>query len=336
MDAFGPLSWCQVSLTSNSAHPHWNMGSYTIGMSSQWQARRSAGEISVISLELLVLVKEKGGVGVAAREVGVSQPQASRMIAALEKRLSLPLVRRTPLGSTLTEAGESIALRARQILAEYERLHIDADRLRGRMPEQLKLAASRTVGEQLVPEWTKAMSQMGWATSVSFKVDNSARIMDMVDTGEVPLGFVEVPQPPVGFVMEVLRRDRVVLIVPRSHPWSGKRLTVAELAGVRFVEREVGSGTRDILDVYLPQRALPIAEFDSNTAIVHAVAQGVGPAFLSELAIRDQVATGDISIVPIVGLVMERPLCAIWRSEDASLPGVEQVLSVVRSLELQT
>lgn len=289
------------------------------------------------TLRLLVLVEDLGGVGAAARACGIGQPQASRALSGLERRLGCRLLRRGPLGSTPTEEGRAVAELARGVLDAYEPLERLSAQLTVRPVTSLRLAASRTVGEQLVPLWIQAITQMDPIVQVSFHVDNSTRVMQLVRSGEVPLGFVEVPETPAGFTVEVLRRDRMMLIVPPGHPWAQRATTsgastppVPDLAAARFVEREPGSGTRAMLDALLPGRRPPVAVFDSNTAIVRAVAAGAGPALLSELAVREPVATGAVAVIDLDDRRLERPLCAIWQTGATPSRLVARILGVIR------
>ena len=86
-----------------------------------------------------------------------------------------------------------------------------------------------------------------------------------------------------------------------------------------------------MVDTVLPHRASPAAEFDSNTAIVRAVAAGLGPAVLSELTIGENARTGDVVVVPWAHDPPKRPLCAIWQSALTSSRLVRDILTVVRA-----
>jgi DNA-binding transcriptional LysR family regulator len=72
--------------------------------------------------ELAVFVRaaESGSFSRAARELGLSQPSASRIISELEARLGVTLLLRTTRRITLTDAGALFLDRAREILAEIE------------------------------------------------------------------------------------------------------------------------------------------------------------------------------------------------------------------------
>jgi DNA-binding transcriptional LysR family regulator len=56
----------------------------------------------VAPLELLVGIDDRGRLGAASRALGMARPNASRAIRQLERRLGMPLVERSPRGSTLT------------------------------------------------------------------------------------------------------------------------------------------------------------------------------------------------------------------------------------------
>ena len=72
------------------------------------------------SLQLFAHVARSGSFSVAGREMGVSQPTASRIIAALEKRVGAVLLVRTTRAVTLTEAGSDYLARIESILTDLE------------------------------------------------------------------------------------------------------------------------------------------------------------------------------------------------------------------------
>ena len=73
-----------------------------------------------LSLQLFIRVARTGGFSIAGREMGVSQPTASRIVAALEKKVGVALFTRTTRAVTLTEAGSDYLVRAEAILAALD------------------------------------------------------------------------------------------------------------------------------------------------------------------------------------------------------------------------
>src|SRR3954452_14759888 len=105
----------------------------------------------VESLRLLVLIRDRGSLTAAAAEMRVSQPSASKRLSALEQRLGLQLVNRTPQGSALTPAGTVVCGWAARVLAEVTVLLDGAEALRRNRAAELTIAASLTVAEHLLP-----------------------------------------------------------------------------------------------------------------------------------------------------------------------------------------
>lgn len=107
---------------------------------------------------------------------------------------------------------------------------------------------------------------------ISVDVLNSTRVMGAVLTDQADLGFIEAPGTRHGLADRVVATDQLILVVGRDHPWARRRRSVGdrELADTRLVHREVGSGTRETLEVALSHLA-PLApalgdQLDSGTA----------------------------------------------------------------------
>ena len=118
-------------------------------------------------------------------------------------------------------------------------------------------------------------------------------------------------------------RDQLVVVVAADHRWTHRRTALRShhLAETRLVSREIGSGTRAVFEAALSARGLamaePILELSSSVAIRNAVAAGVGPTVISELAVADDVASGRLVAVPVADLDLSRAFTAVWRSNPA-------------------
>ncbi|KAA0022170.1 LysR family transcriptional regulator [Antrihabitans cavernicola] len=269
------------------------------------------------ALELLVGVDDHGGLSAASRKTGMAQPNASRAIKQLEQHFGMPLLQRSPTGSTLTPQGTVIAHWARKVLADTDKLLDIVDGLRADRSVELTVVASMTVAEHLVPRWLGTFRGLHPEVRIHLQVTNSSQVFDRIADGSCDVGFVESPTVPRNLHSVVVGRDRLVLVVPADHPWARRRkpLTAAELAAAPLIVREPGSGTRTTLDLALQdyERSAPLIELASAAAIRTSVLGGVGPAVLSTLAVADQVQSGDFRVVEVDGLDLHRSLRAVWR-----------------------
>lgn len=74
----------------------------------------------LLALRLFVRVAHTGSFSAAARELDLSQPSVSRIVAALEKDVGEALVARTTRAFTLTDVGTQYLTRVEAILASLE------------------------------------------------------------------------------------------------------------------------------------------------------------------------------------------------------------------------
>src|SRR6186713_265899 len=145
------------------------------------------------ALDLLLSVAETGSVGRAAQAHGISQPSASARIARLERRLGVPLLVRSRRGSLLTPAGQAVAVWTQQVVEAAHTLADGVRTLRADQEARLRVAASLTIAEYMLPAWLLTVRRAHPGTEISVGVSNSAGVCDMVRAGQVDLGFVESP-----------------------------------------------------------------------------------------------------------------------------------------------
>lgn len=268
-------------------------------------------------LELIVGVDDHGSLSAAARIAGMAQPNASRAVKRLEAQVGTPLLQRKPTGSTLTPEGTVLAHWSRRVLDDARQLLDVAAGMREKRAAELTVSASMTVAEHLMPSWLGQFRRMDPEITIHLQVRNSTQVFADVSAGTCDVGFVESPTVPRGLHSVAVADDRLVVVVDPGHPWARRRrpLSIAELALTPLVVREPGSGTRTTLDVALQEydRAAPLLELGSAAAIRTSVLGGVGPAVLSTLAVSGQVQSGDLKVIEVEGLRLDRTLRAVWR-----------------------
>ncbi|MFC0041591.1 LysR family transcriptional regulator [Actinomadura rayongensis] len=267
------------------------------------------------ALELLLAVVRLGSVGRAAAELGVTQPAASARISALEHRLGLALLDRSPRGSRPTEAGTLLAGWAQQVVAAAAALDAGAAALRDRAGDRLRVIASRTVAEHLMPGWLVALDGVRPGTSVALRTGAPAAVAEAVRAGAADLGFVEGARTPAGLSGTVVAADRLLVVVAPGHRWARGGVDGGILAATPLILHAEGSGTREVLDRALAAHggtAPPLLEAESTAALKAAVLAGTGPGVVSERAVAAELAGGRLVAVPVADLDLHRPLRAVW------------------------
>lgn len=293
----------------------------------------SARVPDLTSLELLEAVAATGSLGRAGAARGISQPAASTHVRRMEQVVGFPLVRRGPRGSTLTPAGALLVEWGRDVLSAAAVLDAGIASLRAGRAARLRVAASLTVAEYLMPRWLVQLAAEHPESAVSLDAVNSTEVARQVRDGDADLGFVEGLSTPSGMHGKVVARDRLQVVVRPGHPWSRRRapLGAAELAGARLVQREPSSGTRAALEAALLDHqpfGAPLLELSSTSAVRAAVLAGAGPAVLSSLVVRDDLLSGRLVAVPVRDVDFSRALRAIWPSGQRPTGLARDLLSI--------
>ena len=109
--------------------------------------------------DLLLSVARLGSIGRAAAEHGISQPAASARVRLLEGQLGLALIERSPRGSRLTPVGALVAGWAQAAVDAAAALDGGLTALRRERDSRLRIAASMTVAEYLLPSWLTRLAE---------------------------------------------------------------------------------------------------------------------------------------------------------------------------------
>lgn len=286
------------------------------------------------ALALLVGIADHGSVSAGARAAGMAQPNATRALRTLERRLGYQLVTRRTSGSTLTAEGVLTVQWAREVLQSLEAFAAGARSLSEAGQSALDFGASMTVAEYLAPEWIGALHRRLPQVKPRMRIMNSQDVLRAIRSGELDFGFVETPHIPLGLESRQVYSDEMLVVTAPDHPWAlrGTPVTLHELQGTALIEREEGSGTRAFLDYMAhAQRPKPVAEINSNATICQFVTAGLGPAVLSQLAVETQLKLGNLAEIPFDGPALVREMRAVWAAGHALGANESTLLDIAAS-----
>lgn len=278
---------------------------------------------SIASLDLFSTVVRVGSLTAAAAVHGIAQPSASARIRDLERKVGATLLRRGPGGSVPTAEGALVAEWAQLVLLAADELQAGMASLDRRPSTPLRVAASYTIAEHMVPRWLSVWRRKSERV-VEMEVVNSDAVVERVERRDVSVGFVESTGTIPSLQSAAVGSDELVCVVAPGHRLARRRrpLTADDLSSVDLISREAGSGTRAALTSALAaagsQSPTPILELGSTSAVRGAVVDGAGVALLSRLAVRSDLETGALVEVAMTGLDLHRPFRAVWRREGLS------------------
>jgi phosphonate transport system ATP-binding protein len=154
--------------------------------------------------------------------------------------------------------------------------------------------------------------------------------------GRADVGFLGARTPHPHLHFEDFAEDEVVLVSGGSAPDPGP--ISPEAAGrLPRVEREAGSGTRRVVEEHFENVGVPldprsvVAEVGSLSALRTAVAAGVGVAFVSRAAVRDDLEAGRLRVVRVGGVRIPRRFYVAWRGDRAPSAAARRFVEIARA-----
>jgi len=276
-------------------------------------------------LRLFTAVADERGFGRAATALRLSQPAISRAIAELERGVGLPLLDRSGKAVRLTDAGERLYARARELFGVERAAEQELSELRGLQGGVLRVAASTTIATYVLPKLLGQFRASHPAVRINVLSANTRSVAKMLLEWRVDIALVEGPVAHQRMDVRPWMEDELVLIASPAHRFArDHRASLAELAAEPFIVREPGSGTREVMRRALEAHGVKLGRtmrLGGTEAIKQGVAAGLGLAFVSKAAVGDQVALGTIAVVPVPGLSIGRTFAELrLRGRAASPP----------------
>jgi DNA-binding transcriptional LysR family regulator len=286
-------------------------------------------------LRIFATVVEQRGFSRAATALYISQPAVSKSVQELEKQLGVLLIDRSQRRLMLTEAGNILFEHAQRLFAVERAAEAALEQLHGLKRGRLSIGASQTIGTYLLPPLLGLYHQRYPGVQLSLEIENTQRVIDDLRTQPLDLAFVEGPVSDPDLVVSTWRTDRLVIIAPPGHPLTNQRVSLEQVTQYPYVQRESGSGTRNIVEQALHERGVSLnvaLELGSNQAVKQAVIAGLGISIVSEATLELEQNTGILAVIEPYDFYLSRPLSQVTiqgRPES-------RALAAFRSLFLQT
>ncbi|CAN7170469.1 LysR substrate-binding domain-containing protein [Mesorhizobium amorphae] len=257
-------------------------------------------------LRIFVAVAERGHMTKAAALLGISQSAASAAIRALEQQHGVQLFNRVGRNIELAQTGRRFLPEAKAVLERAAAASNVLEDVSQTVTGSLSIAASQTIASYWLPRRLASFHEAYPAVRLSVTIGNTRQVETHVLDGTADFGLVEGRTE-----SDILRRakvdiDRLKLVVATSHPEIADiapgRPDISEL---RWIIREGGSGTREVLEDLARREGISLAELQiflvlpSNEAIRQAVEAGAGATIISELVVAGAIAEGSLRSVPI-------------------------------------
>jgi DNA-binding transcriptional LysR family regulator len=250
------------------------------------------------NLQALRAVFETGSATDAARRLHRTQPQVSRLIAALETELGFKLFVRHRGGLTPTREGRLFYDEARGILSGIDEIRTIADNIRTRSDGWIQIVVQRHFAHAVLPEALARFSAHHPQAHCSLELHSWPNIGPWIAGHRYDIGIAALPlDVPEVHAIPFASVD-VLAALPAGHALARKaHLEPGDFVGQPFIALPTCTLLRRAVDQLFAELSLRLAirtEISSTQALCQMVAQGLG------IALTDPLATHSLSRDAIV------------------------------------
>ncbi len=271
----------------------------------------------------------------AAESLHLTQPGVSMHIKELETNAGLPLFERIGRKLYVTEAGQELLGRAREILRALKEAEDTLDGLKGLRRGRINIAVVSTA-KYFVPQLLARFGRDFPELEIRLAVNNRTSVIDQLVSNEVDLAIMGRSPQSLDTVAEPFAQNPHVIIAAPDHPLAGRRAILIEaVAHEHFIVREPGSGTRLAMQQYFADQQVACnvgMEMASNETIKQAVMAGMGVSFISRHTIELELQTQRLVILDVQGT----PVIRQWHVAHLAKKRLSPTASAFKQFVLTT
>jgi DNA-binding transcriptional LysR family regulator len=288
--------------------------------------------VTLNQLSSFLAVAREGSVSAAAEKLFVTQPSISAAVSALSRELGVDLTERVGRGVGLTAAGQAFRPYAADVLGLVEQGRQAAREAADLSMRSLRLVAVATAAEYVVPALLRSFAQVHPEIHLSLEVANRATVFERVLEHEVDVAIAGRPPEDErisGFAF--LRNEIVLIAAPDDDLVGAATVAPRELADRVWLQRESGSGTRQLLAEFFAEHDLrpSTLTLGSNGAIKEAVRLGLGVSLQSRVAVEQELRSGTLAELRVKGGLPEREWYSLHSATVPPRPAVQLFLEYV-------
>jgi LysR family transcriptional regulator, hydrogen peroxide-inducible genes activator len=255
--------------------------------------------MTLTELRYIVAVARERHFGRAAEACFVSQPTLSVAIKKLEEELDVRLFERGTSEVSVTPLGDEIVRQAQSVIEQAAAIKEIAKRGKDPVSGPLRLGVIYTIGPYLLPDLVRQAIDRVPQMPLILQENFTARLLDMLRTGELDAAIMAEPFPDTGLAVAPLYDEPFMVAVPATHALAKrKRISAEELKQETMLLLGTGHCFRDHVLEVCPE----YARFSSNAegirksfegssleTIKYMVASGMGVTVVPQLSVPAEV-----------------------------------------------
>ena len=222
-----------------------------------------------VHLRLVLWIAETGKLQLAAQEVAMSQPAASRMLSEIEALVGAPLFYRHPKGMQPTTIGQAMHRHARQILQDFDTLETEVQQVKSGRAGSVRIGTVTGPAVGMVVPAIRSVRQLAPEAEFTIEVGPSTALMRGLAEGT--FDFIIARPPPDyntrNYRIYPVRNEVVSLLVCNDHPMAGERkVRLKDLTSFEWIMQERGTPIRASVEAAFHAKGVALPSRVSNSS----------------------------------------------------------------------
>jgi len=209
-------------------------------------------KLTLRQMEIFLNVVHSGHLTNVAKAMHLSQSAISMSIKELESILGRPVFDRINKKLVLNEVGRAFHKEIDPIFKKFSDIEYEFKNSENK--GMIRVGASTTIVDYLMPSIICAYMSAYPDVKITLKEGNTQDIANMIQEGSIDVGFVEGFVSGSSIIKEKIGVDELLIVTENEAIATAKPTYIDELASMRWVLREEGSGTREVFLDYIKEK----------------------------------------------------------------------------------
>ncbi|MHC0445227.1 LysR family transcriptional regulator [Flavobacterium sp. 3-218] len=249
----------------------------------------------------------------AATELYITQPAVSKHIQELEEQYKTKLFERNGSKIALTPAGKILLKYTKSIFDLYREIDFEMSSFNKDRQGLLRLGASTTISQYIISPVLASFHQKQKDIKVNLLNGNTEQIENALINKEIEIGIVEGQSKNQSIKYIPFLKDELVLVCNSKNPLvKQNEISVNDLRSMKFITRERGSGTLEVIEFALKKAGLKFSDLQiemqlgSTESIKSYLLNSDCFAFMSIHAVSKELTNKELIVLDVEELSIER------------------------------
>lgn len=291
--------------------------------------------LDLADLQLFICIVDAGSITQGAIKAHLALASASERLRLMEEDVGVPLLMRHPRGVTLTDAGETLAKHARQLLDQQQQLRRELKTFTSGARGKLKLYANTSALTNFLPArlapWLASHPEL----HIELEERTSADIISLLSTGSGDAGIVSDAVDGNGLIAEPVADDHLVFIIPGDHKLHNKQaVSFADIIAEPFIGLYPGSALQDHIHSHARALGHDLAiriRMSTFEGLFEMVDKGIGSGIVPAVMADKYQSRFHYHQLALTDSWARRKLCICYRSRKALNPAMRTLIDHLKT-----